>query len=53
MTAEQLASSCDDAHLAVRRLVLDEWATIIGLLEEMLDEHDGERSELLLPLMTA
>lgn len=41
MTADQLASSYEDAHLAVRRVVTDEWARIVGLLEEMLEERES------------
>lgn len=46
MTADQLASCYEDAHLAVRRLVGEEWAKIVALLEEMLEEHDGQESGL-------
>lgn len=46
MTASQLASCYEDAHLAVRRLVGEEWAKIVTLLEEMLEEHDGQGSGL-------
>jgi hypothetical protein len=52
MTAEQLASNCEDAHSAVRQLVTEEWAKIVALLEEMLEEHGGLESGLLLPSMT-
>lgn len=50
MTADQLASSYEDAHLAVRQLVTEEWANIVGLLEEMLEVHDGHES---VPSVTA
>jgi transcriptional regulator with XRE-family HTH domain len=53
MTAKQLASSYDDAHLAVRRLVMDEWARIVGLLEEMLEEREAQEDDSHLPAMIA
>jgi hypothetical protein len=53
MTADQMASSYEDAHLAVRRIVAEEWAKIVALLEEMLEEHDGRESGPNMPSMMA
>ena len=53
MTADQLASSYEDAHLAVRRLVMDEWTSIVGLLEETLEEREGQEDDSLLSAKVA
>lgn len=53
MTAAQLASSCNEAHLAVRRSVAEEWKKIIALLDEMLRVHDDGKCGHHPPLMIA
>ena len=46
-TDRRFTSSYEDARQIVRHLVLDEWSRIIGLLEGMLQEREGQAPKTL------
>lgn len=47
MTSGQFDSNYEDVRRIVRRLVFDEWSRIIGLLERMLQEREGQTPKAL------